>query len=263
MIYALILLLVLAVAAPIAWALRRPRASRGRAEADVALYRAQLAELDAERDAGRLDPASHAAAQLEVQRRLLAAPAAETAKAGALSPRILAPLCAVPVAALALYLMVGTPGMPSAPWSERRVAVERDATLLAQLRERIAQLPPSSEQARQGWLLLASAERGRGDLDAAGEAFGKALAIRFDGDAAAQLAQVLLEADRTDDAVTLLARALPLAPRHIGLRFLSGAAALRAGHPDQARAFWQPLVAEAPEGAPWKAMVQRRLDELP
>jgi cytochrome c-type biogenesis protein CcmH len=264
MIYALILLLMLAVAAPVALALLRPRAARGRAEADVALYRDQMAELEAERTAGRLDEAGHAAATLEVQRRLLASPGAESAAPpGALSPRVLAPLLAVPVVALALYLAVGTPDMPSAPWSERRAVQERDDALLAQLRARIAELPPTSDQARQGWLLLANAERGRGQLPAAAEAYGRALAIRFEADAAAQLAQLLLEADRTEEAAAFLARARPLAPEHIGLRFLAGLAALRNGQPAEARALWQALVAEAPEDAPWRGMVQRRLSELP
>jgi len=79
---------------------------------------------------------------------------------------------------------------------------------------------------------------------------------------AAQLAQVLLEADRGDDALALLERALPLAPQHIGLRFLAGAAAQRAGQTERARALWQALVADTPEGAPWRAMVQRRLEAL-
>ncbi len=76
MIWLWMLLLALLALAPLGWALWRPRALRGRREADLALYRAQLAELDADLAAGRLDAAGHAAARLEVQRRLLATPEA-------------------------------------------------------------------------------------------------------------------------------------------------------------------------------------------
>lgn len=264
MIWALMALLALAALAPAGWALWRPGAARGRREADLALYRSQLAELEAEQAAGRLDPAAFEAARLEVQRRLLAAaPEAATAPLPSrVSPRLLAPLLAVPVAALGLYLARGTPDMPSAPWAERRVVMQRDDALLAQLRASMARLPPGSEQLRQGWLLLGNAERSRGQLDAATEAYAKALEIRFEADAAAQLAQVLLEADRAEEAAGLLARALPQAPQHIGLRFLSGLAELRAGRQANARVIWRSLLADAPEDAPWRLMVQRRLDDL-
>ncbi len=264
MIWLWMLLLALLALAPLGWALWRPRAARGRREADLALYRSQLAELDTDLAAGRLDPPSHAAARLEVQRRLLATPdTAAPAGGGGISPRLLAPVLAVPVLALGLYAATGTPDMPSAPFSLRQERAERDDALLAQLRARLAQLPPDSDQARQGWMLLGNAERNRDRLDAAAEAYRHALASRFDADATAQLAQVLLEQDKPEEAAALLAEALPRAPQHIGLRFLSGSAELAAGRADQAKAAWQALVAEAPEGAPWRAMVQRRLDSLP
>jgi cytochrome c-type biogenesis protein CcmH len=263
MIWLLMLLLVLAALAPIGFALLRPPAARGRREADLALYRQQLAELDSELAAGRLDAPSHAAAKLEVQRRLLATPEGEAlATPPRLSPRALAPLLAVPVLAFGIYLATGTPDMPSAPFSLRQEIAERDEALLAHLRARLAQLDPKTDQARQGWILLGNAERNRGHLDAAAEAYSTVLAARFDADAAAQLAQVLLEAGRPEEAARLLAQALPQAPQHIGLRFLSGQAELSAGRPANARTIWRALIADAPDGAPWKAMVERRLNEV-
>jgi cytochrome c-type biogenesis protein CcmH len=260
------LLGLLAVAAllPLVAALFGPARARGRREADLALYRAQLAELDREREAGRLDEEAHRAALVEVQRRLLAAPEEAGAAATAPGRRLLAGLLlGVPALALGLYLWTGVPDMPSAPYAARQEAAQRDEAILDQLRARLAQLPPGSDQARQGWVLLGNAERSRGNLDAAAEAYTKVLAARFDADAAAQLAQVLLEADRTEEAAQLLARALPQAPQHIGLRFLSGLAEERAGRPERAKAIWSALAADAPEGAPWKAMVERRLNALP
>ena len=163
-------LLVFAALAPLGFALLRPAPARGRREADLALYRAQLAALERERAAGRLDEAGHAAAVLEVQRRLLAAPeaaegdAAPTAQAG--RTPLLAALIAVPALAAGLYLANGSPGLPSAPFSERRDVAAQEEQVLALLRQRLAAADPTSEQARQGWVLLGNAERARGRPDA-------------------------------------------------------------------------------------------------
>lgn len=261
-------LLAVAALAPLAFALLRPARARGRREADLALYRAQLAELERERAAGRLDEAGHAAAVLEVQRRLLAAPDAAAGVApeeGAAAGRapLLAALIGVPALAAGLYLANGVPGLPSAPHAERRDAAAQEDQLLDLVRQRIAALEPNSEAARQGWVVLADAERGRRRPDVAAEAYGRALAIRFDPETAAQRAQALLEAGKVEEAARFLAESLPRAPGHIGLRFLTGLAEARAGRPDAARGLWAALVAEAPADAPWRAMVERRMQDLP
>ena len=260
------LLGLLAVAAllPLAANILGPARTRGRREADLALYRAQMAELEREREAGRLDEAAHRAATLEVQRRLLAAPAEAGPATGRRSRLLLAAaLVAVPLLALGLYLPSGIPEMPSAPYATRQAAADRDEEVLGTLRNRLAQLPPTSDQAREGWALLANAERSRGNLPAAADAYRRALTGKFDAELTGQLAQVLLEADRTDEAARLLAAALPQAPRHVGLRFLAGLAEAKAGRNDNARSAWQALIADAPPEAPWRAMVERRMGELP
>jgi cytochrome c-type biogenesis protein CcmH len=70
MIWIAILLLALAAMVPLVATLLRPVVTRGRREADLALYRAQLEELDREAAAGRLEGDALRAAQVEVQRRL-------------------------------------------------------------------------------------------------------------------------------------------------------------------------------------------------
>lgn len=249
---------------PLAIATFRPARARGRAEADLALYRAQLAELDRERDAGRLEEAAHAAATLEVQRRILAAPKDDAAKAGARSAAFVsAALFLVPALALGVYLMRGVPDMPSAPHDLRRQQAEAEEQLLAGLRARIAQLPPESEQARQGWVLLGNAERGRGRAEAAVAAWSRALAIRFDPGLAGDLAEQQMQLGNFDTAAQLLARALAQSPNDIRLRFFTGLAEEGAGRPANARRVWQALVDDAPPDAPWREMIQRRMQRLP
>ncbi|HEY8612920.1 MAG TPA: c-type cytochrome biogenesis protein CcmI [Roseomonas sp.] len=255
-------ILALAALLPLAWVVWRPVRALDRASADRALYRAQLAELEREKALGRLDEAAHAAALLEVQRRLLAVPEVTPARMGGRGP-LLAGLVVVPVLAFALYFMNGLPGMPSATFAERRDASARDEALLAQLRARLAAMPAGSGAARQGWLLLAEAERNRGRPAEAAAAYAEVLKSGFEADIAAQRVQVLLEAGQVDEAIAFLADALPRASQHVGLRFLSGQAEAQAGRPAMARAAWAALLASAPEGAPWKVMVERRMQALP
>ncbi len=265
MIWVLLALVALAVLLPLALAVLRPKAARGRREADMALYRAQLAELDREREAGRLDEAAHRAARVEVQRRLIAA--ADQAEAGATAARspamLLALLPLIAAAGLGLYLLRGTPGMPSAPYSLRAEAMARDEAILAALRARIAALDPRSEQARQGLILLGNAERMRGRAEPAIEAWRRAIEVRFDASLAGDIAEMELERGAAAQATPWIARALAEAPNDPRLRFLAGLVEAESGRPANARSLWQALLTDTPADAPWRAMLERRLNALP
>ena len=264
MLWLLVGAVALAAMLPLAIAVLRPARAHGRAEADLALYRAQLAELDREHEAGRLDAPAHAAATLEVQRRILAAPRDDAANAGRRSAAIVAAaLFVVPAAAIGVYLLRGVPDMPSAPYELRRQQAEAEEQLLATLRQRIAQLPQDSEQARQGHVLLGNAERNRGRVEAALEAWQRALAIRFDPQLAGNVAELQMELGNEAEAASLLARALEAQPQDIRLRFLTGLAEERAGRPANARRVWQSIVDDSPPNAPWRAMMERRIQRLP
>ncbi|WP_431280999.1 c-type cytochrome biogenesis protein CcmI [Humitalea sp. 24SJ18S-53] len=257
--------LALLALVPLVIVLWRPGSARGRGAADLALYRAQLAELDRERAAGRLDEAAHAAAVLEVQRRLLAAPAtgsmpARPSRSAVFLP-VLLPL--VPAAALGLYLWHGKPGLPAATFAERAVVAAEDAQIVNDLRARLELLQPNSAAAREGLMLLGTAERARGDGAAAAEAWTRALTMRFDPTLAAELIELQIERQDFAAADTLLRRSLAQAPRDPRLRFLSGAVAARAGRAADARAAWTALLADTPPDAPWKPIVERAIAALP
>jgi cytochrome c-type biogenesis protein CcmH len=260
MIWAWMAVAALMVMAPLGWALWRAPRARGRAEADRALFHAQIAELDRELAEGRLEPAAHRDATLEVQRRLLAAPAPEPLHSGHRGT-LLFVMLAAPAMALGLYLMRGTPEMPSAGFALRQEVAARDEALLNQLRARIMQLP-AGEQRRQGLILLSNAERNRGRNAAAAEALREALAARFDPGLAGDLAEVELARGQNDAAVAVLTRALEAAPAEPRLRFLAGAAEQAAGRPANARSVWQSLLNDTPADAPWRAMLEQRLRGL-
>jgi cytochrome c-type biogenesis protein CcmH len=165
---------------------------RGRREAAVGLYRRQLQELEEEAARGRIPLREAAEARLEIERRLLGAaeremaPEAEIARPAdrSRSWRIALLVPVLPFAAFILYLQGGSPMLPAAPLAPRLAALAakraEDATLLNLLRAKIATLPPKSEDARRGYVLLGKLEADMGDAAAAASAWGQALAIRPD-----------------------------------------------------------------------------------
>jgi cytochrome c-type biogenesis protein CcmH len=100
---------------------------------DRNVYRDQLKEVERERAAGQIGAAEAEAARAEIGRRLLATPGeprATEAPPLARPPRGVAFGIAVllPVAGLAIYLIEGTPNLPSQPFARRdqgaRIAVQ-------------------------------------------------------------------------------------------------------------------------------------------
>lgn len=267
MIWAFIAAVSALAVAPLVLALWRRPAALGRRQAALALYRAQLAELDRDRDAGRITEDAYQAARIEVQRRMLALapePEEETSANSRSSRALLAALLfLLPAAGLALYLLRGHPDLPGATQAQRERAAEQEERLLATLRSRLEALPPEGETARQGWILLGNAERGRGRPAAAAEAYARALAARFDAGTAGELAEALIDAGRNEEAAAWISRALAEAPADPRLRFLFGLMEARAGRTSSARAVWQALLADAPPNAPWRDLVQRNLESLP
>ncbi len=251
-------------------ALRGVRAYAPRAAHDAALYRAQLAELERERAEGRLTEAEHRDAVLEVQRRLLAAASEAKAEASA-APQagrwlVLGTAVALPTLALLLYLPRGQPEMPAFPFAA--VQAERDAqeaeanALIARVRERIASFPANSDEARQGWVLLAGVERRRGRLPAAIAAYRQALAIRFEPGLATDLAETLslaAEGSLTDEAMGLLRRAAAADPGDLRTRYYLAVGALERGDVPAALDGFRAILAATPEGSPIRAIVTERI----
>ena len=228
MIWVALLLLACAALAPLALVLRRRTEAKGGRDPAIALHRDQLAELDRDLAEGRILPVEHATARLEVQRRLLhiAGTTEDTARPGSRGP-VLAVLALVPVLALGLYVVGGSPGMPTATSNEGRAAEEE--MLVGQLRERLAAMDSHSEQARQGYTLLGNVEDSRGNYAAAAAAWRTALQVRFDAALAARTAEAATQAE--------------------------GAIS------DSSAALYRRALAAAPPDAPWRGVVEQRLAE--
>lgn len=235
MIWVALILVSIAAMSPLAWSLRQDAIAKGRQQAAIRFHRAQLAELDRDLADSRIGAAEHSAAVLEVQRRLLAA--MEDTDVGtrtrARSP-VLVAIILVPLAAFALYIVGGSPDMPSVPHAELVAAVRQhraeEDRLIKLLRDKLGSIEPHTEQARQGYVLLGNTEASRGNMKAAADAWNTALATRFDPTLAVETAEAMTEAagSVTDEAAALFRRALDAAPAN----------------------------------APWRPMAERRLAEL-
>lgn len=198
------------------------RRARVRDERDSALmlHRAQLVELDRDRQDGLIAETEHAGAALEIQRRLLASDAARPRAAG---QRIPAPVLAVallliPASATGLYLLCGHPSLPAQPLGPRLAALHaqdrRDETLLTQLRAGLARMAPDDPNRFQGYLLLGQAEAARGHYADAASAWRAATAIQFIPEVAARAAeaQTLADGHVSPESAALFRRALDAAP---------------------------------------------------
>jgi cytochrome c-type biogenesis protein CcmH len=266
-----------AVAVILALSLRRgrPRPDDA-AEHDMAVYRAQLRELDRDRERGVLEGNELEAAQLEVQRRLLAADQARRAQ-GDETPRPagwglpIALAVVVPLGAGALYLWLGHPGLGSLPFAERQRAASAEegggampdvAAMMARLRDRLAQQPDDLK----GWIMLGRSAAALGDYDEAIAAYRRAAAL--DGEqaeiyAALGEAQVLAAGGVvTEPARRSLEDALARDPANPRARFYLAIAREQDGDKEGALTDLAALLADAPAGAGWAEGVRRKATAL-
>jgi cytochrome c-type biogenesis protein CcmH len=238
------------------------------ADNDIAVYRAQLEEIAADRAAGRIGEDEAQAARLEISRRLLAAAdRAPAAAAAADSPWrrravALAALVLLPLGAGSLYLSLGSPHQPGQSAADRRAPPsERDSivALVARVEAHLAQNPGDA----RGWEVLAPVYMQLGRFDDAVNArlnvlriMGASAAREADvGEALAAAAGGIVSAD----ARAAFQRALALDATEPKARFFIGLAAEQDGKPAEAAAIWRDLLNGAPSDAPWADVVRRSL----
>lgn len=201
-----------------------------RRQANLAILRDELRELERSRDEGSLNESDFEQARRELQRRLLEEVEPVNQPARAAAPvsggrrTALALLIAIPLAAAAGYAALGTPqGLEPAHTQARMSPQEIDA-LLQRLVDRLKANPDDM----QGWVMLARSYKALGRSAEAAEAFGRAEAA-LDGDAAllAEYAEALAEsrgkfAGKPDE---LIARALKANPDEPMALFVAGESA--------------------------------------
>ena len=199
-----------------------------RREANLAILRDQLAELERENADGLLADADFVQAKNELQRRLLDEVVVDSA-AVVPTPRGLRALAlglalAIPLAAIAGYLVLGNPEALDPLRRQARVNPQQIEEMLVRLEARLKSDPGDAK----GWVMLARSYKVLGRYAEAAEAYAHGGAL-VDGDAAllADYAEVLARASGSLDGkpAELIARALKLDADEPQALFLAGAAA--------------------------------------
>lgn len=266
-----------------------------RAASDVAVYRAQLEEVDRDVARGVIAASDAERVHAEIARRLIAADKAEVAEhrtvATGPATMALAVIIVSVLGSVASYWWIGAPGYGDMALRDRiafaeevrvnrpkqEVAetslppfvdpVEIDARykqLLTQLRDTVAQRPDDI----QGHVLLAQQERRIGNFIAAKDAQMQVLTLKGAAVTAQDLAdlgemQVLAAGGYVSpEAEMSLRAALAQDPRNGVGRYYLGLMLAQTGRPDQAFRIWDGLLRAGPEDAAWIPPILEQIEEL-
>ena len=270
----LIWLILAGITAIVLLVVLRPLAARSGEHApegfDAAVYRDQLNEIESDRARGLIGEGEAEAARIEIARRLLAADGRErqshlsvTSDARARAA-LIGVAFVVPLLALGLYIVYGSPRLPDQPLAARvqDPASEQNLTaLVARVEARLRDHPEDGE----GWEVIAPVYLSWRRYNDAADAYSQA--IRLLGESPKRLSgqgQALVLANDgvvTERARRVLESALELDRTLIEPRILLAIAKEQDGRLTEAVADWRALLAAADTNAPWRAMVEARIAE--
>jgi cytochrome c-type biogenesis protein CcmH len=266
----LLLVVVAAFLLPPLWlGLRQNDQKAGRKEANLAIFRDQLAELEREQKEGTLADGDFEQARRELQRRLLeevAPDAGDTPKVARGPSRKMAIvlLLLLPVLAVSGYAVLGNPKAldPAQTAAPPRMTAEQISGMVSKLAERMKANPDDM----QGWLMLARSYKTMGRYEEAAEAYGKAeKVITDDPELLASYAETLAMANGKGldgKPKQLIERALKLDPQHPHSLFLAGAAAMEAGDNRKGIAYWEALLPQVEPGSEIDQMLRSGIDKM-
>ena len=239
-------------------------------DADIAVYKDQLREIDADAARGVIDASEADAARAEVSRRVLRqADMREqklpTAGVGTIKPVYLATTLALPLLSLALYMSYGEPGLPGQPLKDRLAAPIAKSTtgdIVAKVEARLREHPEDGK----GWDVIAPVYMAQSKYPEAATAY--ATAIKLLGETPARLqgfADARIRAENglvPDDARKALQSILAIDPKLKEPKIWLALAKEQDGKLVEAAADYRALIAETSDTAPWRKMLQERLEQL-
>jgi cytochrome c-type biogenesis protein CcmH len=236
---------------------------------NVAVYRDQLRELDADLRAGTLAADQHEKARREIEARLLAdmgggeapaQPPRRHARAAALALGL-----AVPICTLAVYMAVGNPRalLPQSAegGNQHGLSAQQFEALVSRLAARLKDNPEDAE----GWMMLGRSYAVLGRFGEASEAYAKAAArMPRDAQLLADYADALAMAQgRTlqGEPEKIILRALAIDPDNLKALLLAGTAAFnRNDHPAAIR-HWERALKVLPGESDMVQRVQASIAE--
>lgn len=233
----------------------------------VHVYRDQLAEIDRDLASGSVEAPEAETARTEIARRLIKAGAeAEAPRPGGDRALRIAAIAviAMPVAAFALYIGLGSPEYPDQPLAARVLPAEDVdiATLIAAVEARLAASPEDGA----GWEVIAPVYLRLGRSADAVTAYSNAIRI-LGASAAREIglgeAIVAVAGGRvTAEARATFDRAAALDPGDPRPQFYLALGLQQDGQTADALAAWRAMLAEAPADAPWLSVVREQIAAL-
>ncbi len=270
---ALMVGLVLAILLP---PLLRDRAGAAspvsRAASNLAVFRDQLSELEADLAAGTIDSAQYEAARSDLQRGLLEDVASPGEASVAAPKRSLAAVSAiavaVPLLSVLLYLVVGNPNglepakqQAAAQGAPHEMSPEQMEGMLARLAQRMESNPGDGE----GWAMLARSYSTIGRWNEAVAAFAKAEALfPQDSQLLADYADTLAMAQGKSlqgKPEALVQRALKLDGNNVKALALAGTVGFEKGDFRQAIDYWQRMLPLLPPDSEMGKSVRASIQE--
>ena len=240
----------------------RPRARLTSAEVNISLHRDQLRELDADLAAGKLAREDYERARKELEARLLEDLAAPAERAAQRPGRglALATGAAIPVVAVALYFVIGTPGAIDRE-AENAVSAQQVEAMVARLAARMRENPDDAD----GWKLLGRSYAVLGRFGDAVDAYAKAAQrAPRDPQLLADFADALAmsRGERlAGEPEKLVLRALEIDANNLKALALAGTAAFERKDYAIAARFWRRMLPLVPDGSDEARTIQANVDE--
>ena len=259
---ALALVLVLALLfRPFWW--KKADANVSRRQFNAAIYRDQVARLEKDRADNMIGESDYEQARAELQRRVIDDTRDADDAAAVRAPRktMFALGLLLPVAAVALYLLLGSPATLDAVNGPQRAATPQDMDrMVANLAMKLEKDPDNL----QGWAMLARSYKMLGRNAEAEQAFVRAGSF-LDTDAQllaiyADLAATNADGNFAGKPMQLIEKALRVDPKNAMALWLAGTAAFRANQFDAALLIWERLVPQVEPGSDDARMLQKAID---
>ncbi|MCD7059511.1 c-type cytochrome biogenesis protein CcmI [Pelagibacterium sp. HS1C4-1] len=244
---------------------RRKDADSASDTAATAFYKSQLAEIDADSEAGRLSPEEATAAKAELAREFMRheQDAKTTSTTGPGPILVGGVLAGILVASFGLYFAIGRADLPAQPLAERELAAGAEISIEDAVARVEAQMAETPNDVR-GWQALAPIYMQSGRFAEAVNAYRRV--IDLDGataDRETDLAEAMIMANEgamTPDAMALLRSAADSDPRHVRSRFYIAGELTRSGDYAAAVPAWEYLLSLGTGEEPWIATAQAGLD---
>ena len=259
-------------------------------EKDVAIYKAQLSEIERDTERGTISSEDAESLRAEIARKLLAASGNGQVRSGNKTPVWTTVLAGAATAAVGvvIYAFVGAPGYGDLPLNARLENLDirakerpsqadaqtaflaaaqippaepRHQELVAQLRVAVSERPDDL----RGLALLARNEAQLGNFDSSIAAQTRIIEVKGSSVSAADirdLAELMIVATGgyvSPEAETQLRQAASLDPEDGPTRYYLGLMHDQAGRADRAFVIWRPLLEESTAADPWFAPIRQQI----